>query len=199
MIVAICGKQGSGKSSVANALFNKLNNGVDSLFIKHITTRPIRNSSETFEYIFVDDERYNELSKNDILYSDCSYNTKKGVWKYAINKDDIHTALFKNKIGIIPVSPTDLENLINDFGKEKVLPVFIEVSDDLRKKRLESRTDKKETKRREKDDKKIFEEIKNKCIIINGDYDIDTVTNNIIATIHAFLSVTKGSDTNDIS
>ena len=92
------------------------------------TTRPIREGeTEGVEYHFVDESRLAELKASGKVIELRAYNTVHGIWKYFTVNDE-QFDLEKGSCLMIGTLEAYLQ--IRDyFGKEKVVPIYIEVED----------------------------------------------------------------------
>lgn len=88
-IVLICGRSGSGKTTILNNLRNlvktEINDDVSIVFPKLYTTRPKRENETDEEYIFVSDEEF-ESKRNQMMHVS-EYDTISGIWKYGVMMD----------------------------------------------------------------------------------------------------------------
>ena len=110
------------------------------------TTRPIRlGESEGKEYHFTDDEGYELLVKQGKVIESRAYHTYHGLWRY-FTVDDGEIDLRENNYLIIGT----LESYVKTadyFGKEKVLPILLELNDGVRLQRALDRERKQENPR----------------------------------------------------
>lgn len=125
------GKSSSGKDT----LFKKVRECMPELkTIVGYTTRPIRaNEVDGREYYFVSNDRMLELERNHQVIEKRAYNTVHGVWNYFTADDGQIKDKEENYILI-----GTLESFVkvrDYYGKEKVIPVYIEVDDGVRLKR----------------------------------------------------------------
>lgn len=128
-IFCLMGKSSSGKDTIFNKL--KSDKDLDLNVIVPYTTRPKRNNEiDGVTYYFVDKsvlDRYEESGK---MIEKRIYNTIKGDWYYC-TIDDGNIDINKNQYIII----TTLEayvNLQRYFGKDKIIPLYINVDDGIR-------------------------------------------------------------------
>ena len=146
-IVAIQGLTSSGKDSIVNRVSKELNIPV---LVSH-TTRPIREGIEENgkTYHFVDNDFFNE---NEFL-EQRHYNTEYGVWKYGL-----HISELENKpYSLFIVDRQGYKELQNKLGEDKLVSIFIEVSEEELKRRNKLRGDcPKEFSRRLKSDIEEF-------------------------------------------
>ena len=135
-IYCIMGKSSTGKDT----LFKKIL-GDESLSLKTIvpyTTRPVRAGEKNgVEYFFCDEEKVEELEREGRIIELRAYDTIHGIWKYFTVNDDQIDLEHQNYL-IIGTLESYLK--IRDyFGKEKVVPIYIEVEDGERLKRAIAR------------------------------------------------------------
>lgn len=128
-IFYVMGKSSSGKDTIFQDLLER-----KELELKRIvlyTTRPIRaREKDGVEYYFVDDTELSRLERKGKVIEVRAYDTVEGIWKYA-TVDDGHIDLEQwdyLAIGTL----VSYEKMQNYFGKNKVIPIYIEVADDLR-------------------------------------------------------------------
>lgn len=143
-IFYILGKSSTGKDTIyKNILEDKELNLKDIILY---TTRPIRDGEINGKsYHFVSDEEYVKIKESGAIIEERSYDTMHGVWRYFTVKDE-NIDLDKNDYIIIGVlkSFTDTRDY---FGKDKVVPIYIEVEDGLRLQRALNREKKPENRR----------------------------------------------------
>jgi guanylate kinase len=120
------GKSSSGKDTV----YSRILEDSELIPIVLYTTRPIRaGEREGVEYHFVDDERFNAMRDSGEVIEWRTYDTKCGKWTYYTAKDSISTDS-GDRIGI-----GTLESYLKIkeyLGDEVLVPVYIEVDDDIR-------------------------------------------------------------------
>ena len=125
-IYCIMGKSSTGKDT----LFKKIL-GDESLSLKTIvpyTTRPVRAGEKNgVEYFFCDEKKVEELEREGRIIELRAYDTIHGIWTYFTVNDDQIDLEHQNYL-IIGTLESYLK--IRDyFGKEKVVPIYIEVED----------------------------------------------------------------------
>ena len=123
------GKSSSGKDTVFKKLIED-----SQLKLKPIvtyTTRPKRkNETDGVEYFFINKSQLSDYEKKGKVIEKRAYKTVEGIWYYC-TIDDGQINLEKGYYLLI----TTLEayrNLRDYFGKEYVIPFYIEVEDDIR-------------------------------------------------------------------
>lgn len=128
------GKSASGKDT----LFKKLKERLPELkTIVLYTTRPIREKeTEGVEYHFVDEEKLQEFQKRGKVIELREYNTVHGLWRY-FTVDDGQFNADDNYIGIGTLE--SYRAMKAYFGKERLVPIYIEVEDGVRLERALAR------------------------------------------------------------
>lgn len=124
-IYYIMGKSSSGKDT----LYKELKNRMPALrTVVPYTTRPRREGEKDgVEYFFTDEDGAAKMEKDGKIIELRAYDTVLGVWKYftaddgQINLDDGNYLL----IGTLE----SYEKMVQYYGKEKIVPLYIEVED----------------------------------------------------------------------
>lgn len=129
-IFYIMGKSSSGKDTIYKKIFEiiKENNlNIKPLVIS--TTRPIRQGEQNgIEYYFkTKNEFEKDLLKNDVLEYRV-YNTVNGEWIYYTSKNSIDLES-SNYLGI---GTLDSYKKLKEVYKKQLIPIYINVSDDIR-------------------------------------------------------------------
>lgn len=128
-IYILIGKSATGKDT----LYRKLLEDVRINFkpIITYTTRPIRKGEQNgVEYFFKTKEEHEKTLKEDIIEERC-YQTVYGDWYYYMVKDKQIDINSDNKYLLIGTLPTFLA-LKKYYGEENIIPLYIEVDDDIR-------------------------------------------------------------------
>lgn len=125
-IYCIMGKSSTGKDT----LFKKIL-GDERLALKTIvpyTTRPMRAGEQNgVEYFFCDEEKVEQLEREGRIIELRAYDTVHGIWKYfTVNDDQID---LKNQDYLIIGTLESYLKIRDCFGKDKVVPIYIEVED----------------------------------------------------------------------
>ena len=135
------------------------------ILVSH-TTRPIREGIEENgkTYHFVDNDFFNE---NEFL-EQRHYNTEYGVWKYGL-----HISELENKpYSLFIVDRQGYKELQNKLGEDKLVSIFIEVSEEELKRRNKLRGDcPKEFSRRLKSDIEEFKGYISDYIVYNDNLE----------------------------
>ena len=135
-IFYIMGKSSSGKDTVFQELLAREELGLKKIVL--YTTRPKRSKeTEGVEYHFVNEETLEQLQESGKVIELRAYNTVQGVWQYFTvddeNLDLEHTSYLA--IGTL----VSYEKMKAYFGDGKIVPIYIEVSDDVRLERALTR------------------------------------------------------------
>lgn len=128
-MVYLMGKSSTGKDTVYKKLIEK-----EELQLKQIvpyTTRPIRvGEKQGEEYFFTDEDGYRMLKAQGKVIEARAYHTYHGLWRY-FTVDDGNIDL-KNHNYIIIGTLESFVKTVEYFGKDRILPVLLEVDDGLR-------------------------------------------------------------------
>ena len=128
MIFYIMGKSASGKDSLYRRL---MDTDLNLLRFVIYTTRPKRDREEDgHEYHFVDEKYLND--NNDRIIEKRVYKTVFGDWYYA-TLDDGKVSKEKNYLVIGTLE--SYNSIKKYYGEDQVYPIYIEVSDEIRRER----------------------------------------------------------------
>ncbi len=125
-IFCMIGKSASGKDT----LFRVLAEDSKLSLVRHIpcTTRPIREGEqEGREYHFYTVDEYEKLEREHRIIEARHYNTKHGIWHY-FTADDGQIDLAHHSSLMIG-TPESVLALRKYYGKEEVIPIYVEVED----------------------------------------------------------------------
>ncbi len=140
-LFVMMGKSATGKDHVFQAVIERIQ--VPLKTVIPYTTRPMRaNETEGLEYHFVSVEEKEAMASAGKIIECRSYNTVQGVWYY-FTADDGQIDLQKDSCIVIG-TPEAYEQIRNYFGKELVVPLYIEVDDENRLLRAMKREKKQE-------------------------------------------------------
>jgi len=192
-IFFVMGKSASGKDTIYKKLAS--DNELNLKTVVPYTTRPMRDGEvDGVTYNFTTDNEACEYEQEGRIIELRAYNTVHGVWKY-FTVDDGQITDEGNYLVIGTLE--SYEKYINFFGKEKIVPVYVEVEDGARLIRAIER-EKKEDKpkyeelcRRFLADAKDFSEEKLACLGISVRYeniDLETCINSIKTDILTQIS-----------
>jgi guanylate kinase len=136
-IVFIMGKSASGKDRIYQQLAGDAQLNLKTITL--YTTRPMRNGElDGREYYFVDNEKAESLENENKIIELRSYQTVHGEWKY-FTADDGQIILDGQNRYLIIGTLEAYEKFCEYFGKEHILPIYIEVDDGIRLTRALSR------------------------------------------------------------
>jgi len=135
-IFCLMGKSSSGKDTIFRDLLQE-----EELKLKPVvsyTTRPMRtNEVEGREYYFISKETLDAYELEHKVIEQRVYQTVHGPWYYATIDDgqiDLRTANY-----IMIVTLEAYKSLVQYFGQEYIVPIYIEVEDGIRLERAISR------------------------------------------------------------
>ncbi|SFG12477.1 guanylate kinase [Oribacterium sp. WCC10] len=166
MIYYLLGKSASGKDTIYKRL-KELN--PDWKEVTPYTTRPIREGeSEGVEYHFVSEEQMDSFKADGKMIEERTYQTVYGPWRYGTVDDGQIDFSRKHDYLMIGV----LQSYISTrdyFGCENVVPLYIEVPDEIRLERAKLRELKESTPK--------FEEMLRRFEADNIDFSEDKLQN----------------------
>lgn len=124
-IYYVMGKSSSGKDTIYKELLKR---HPEFYTIVPYTTRPIREGEhDGVEYYFVDEKRLKEMQQAGQVIEVRSYNTKCGIWTY-FTADDGQIDLEQYDYLVIGTL-VSYEAMKRYFGKNVLVPIYIEVED----------------------------------------------------------------------
>lgn len=136
-LYVVMGKSSTGKDTIYKELMAK----TDLKAIVMYTTRPMRDGeSDGREYFFVSDEETVQFEKDNKIIEIREYNTVHGVWKY-FTLDDGQIKKDNNTGYLIIATLEAYKKYISYYGKEMIVPIYIEVDDKTRIHRAIQRED----------------------------------------------------------
>ena len=190
-IAFIMGKSASGKDKIYKNLIEDESLKLNTVIL--YTTRPMRaGETDGVEYFFVNDETAVKMQESGRIVELREYNTVYGVWKYFTADDGQIDLKNGNYLGIGTLE--SFQKMKCYYGKESVIPVYIEVEDGERliraiRREQEQETPKyKELCRRFLADEEDFSEEKIKEADIQKRFvndDLDLCVENIIKYINS--------------
>ncbi len=125
-IYYIMGKSSSGKDTIYKKLMERMRGKLKT--VTGYTTRPMREGeTDGVEYFFVTREKYREMKSQGIVIESRDYNTVYGVWTY-FTADDGQIELEKSDYLLIGTLES-YKGLRDYYGKEKIIPLYIEADD----------------------------------------------------------------------
>lgn len=125
-IFYIMGKSATGKDTIYQELLERKELGLCRLV--PYTTRPIRaKETEGVEYHFVGEEMLREFLDGGRVIELREYNTVHGIWKYFTVDDENMDLEQQDYLAIGTL--VSYRKMVEYYGKDRVLPVYIEVED----------------------------------------------------------------------
>lgn len=122
----ILGKSASGKDTIYRRLLEDPSLGLSPVIL--YTTRPIREGeADGREYRFITDEDVKALEEAGKVLEKRTYHTVRGDWHY-LTADDGQIDLDKKSSLMLGV-PTSCRSMQEAFGRDRVVPVYVEVED----------------------------------------------------------------------
>lgn len=129
-IAFIMGKSASGKDKIYKYLIQQEELGLETITM--YTTRPMRfGETNGKEYYFVSDSDALQMERENKVIEMRCYRTAYGVWKY-FTADDGQIALASGKKYIVIGTLEAYDKFCGYFGKEHIMPIYIEVDDGVR-------------------------------------------------------------------
>lgn len=127
-IFYILGKSASGKDSIFGSLVE--NKGLGLKKIVPYTTRPIREGErQGQDYFYCDEEKVRRLSEENRIIELREYRTVYGPWKYFTAFDD-QFQVDETVKGFLMIGTLEgYLNVSRYFGKNVVMPIYVEVED----------------------------------------------------------------------
>lgn len=128
-IFYLMGKSSSGKDTLYRKLNEENRYGLKS--IVSYTTRPIRGGEQDGrEYHFVSVDAFERMKDTGKVIEYRTYNTVHGIWYYFL-ADDGQIDLEKESYLLIGTLE-GYESLVSYFGKDRIVPIYLEVDDGIR-------------------------------------------------------------------
>lgn len=125
-IFFIMGKSSTGKDTIYQRLLSEKNLSLSPVIL--YTTRPRRHTeTDGVEYHFVDTEKMNQIKAAGHIIEMRSYQTIAGIWNY-FTVDDGSVCLGDNRYLMIGTLES-YRKIREYYGRENVVPIYIEVED----------------------------------------------------------------------
>lgn len=146
-IFYVMGKSATGKDTIYNRLLEMLPQLKPVILY---TTRPLREGErDGKEYYFTTDDTLKKFREEGKLIEERTYETALGLWSY-FTVDDGQIALEESNFYLMIGTLESYKTTRNYYGREKLVPVYIEVEDGTRLSRaLERELHQKEPKYKE--------------------------------------------------
>lgn len=128
-IYYLMGKSSSGKDTIFRKLLEDKELNLKT--IVGYTTRPIREGEQNgVEYYFVCDREMEEMEKKGAVIERRTYNTVHGLWSYFTAIDN--QVKLENNDYILIGTLEAYVKIRNYYGKDNIVPIYIEVEDGIR-------------------------------------------------------------------
>ncbi|MGL5245733.1 MAG: guanylate kinase [Sarcina sp.] len=125
-IFCILGKSGAGKDTIFSSL--KKEKKLNLIPIIGYTTRPMRkNETNGVEYFFIDNDKLKEYEQSGKIIEVRCYDTINGRWYYSTIDDG--QIILENNNYIFIATLEAYKSLINYFGVDVVVPLYIALDD----------------------------------------------------------------------
>lgn len=162
-IVYLMGKSSTGKDTIFRRLLK--DEALDLKRIVPYTTRPVRNGErQGVEYFFVDEARFQEMKERGKVIEDREYHTFHGLWRY-FTVDD---GQIEPEGRYIMIGTLEGYRLLQEYyGREKLLPVLIDLDDGVRLQRALDREKKQQHPR--------YEEMCRRFLADSADFDSEKI------------------------
>jgi len=163
-IIYIMGKSSTGKDTIFKHLLS--DKDLQLKTIVSYTTRPIREGEkEGNEYHFVGESDFIRLKEAGKVVEDRCYETMHGPWRYFTVADE---SIDLSTTDYITIGTLESYKKVRDyFGKEKVIPVLIELDDGIRLERA--------LNREKKQDNPKYEEMCRRFLADSKDFDEELI------------------------
>lgn len=125
-IFYILGKSSTGKDTIYNKILADRDLGLKKLTM--YTTRPIRDGEKQDEsYHFVSEEEYVSIKESGKIVEERAYNTMHGVWRYfTVDNEKIDLANYSYvAVGVL----ASFISIKEYYGKDIVIPIYIDLDD----------------------------------------------------------------------
>lgn len=182
-MIIICGKTGSGKSTVAGIL--EKDYGLKRIVT--YTTRPMREGEKDGkDYNFLDQKTFDRLKERGFFAETADYEASFGHCSYGSSKES-----YDNPNGVIILNPYGLKEVIRTRGREGLHIFYLSIPESLIRRRLFFRGDSlKEIERRLQTDRVDFDGIMDFCDF-QFDQTEETKAEDIAAMIAGLCGITK--------
>ncbi len=140
-IFIVMGKSATGKDTIYKRLLEAEELKLRTAVI--YTTRPIRKSEENgSEYFFVNEDQLKEFQDQNKIIEHRAYNTVHGIWHYfTVNDGQIN---LEEGDYLMLGTLESYAQIREYFGRDKVIPIYLEVEDGIRLMRAIKREQKQE-------------------------------------------------------
>ncbi len=164
-IFVIMGPSCSGKDTLFNKVDEYYNGKLKPIVL--YTTRPMREGEiEGKTYYFIDDKTFDDMKMNNEIIESRSYNTQFGIWTYATASRSID---LDNNDYLTINTLEGFKSLKDYYGEDIVVPLYIQVDEDVRLRRAINREKKQIVEKLKKEGKEIPKESNKDKYAINED------------------------------
>ena len=135
-IICLMGKSAAGKDTIFKELMS--DQKLDLTRIVPYTTRPVREGEQDgVEYFFTEEAAFRQLQEDGKVIESRSYHTCHGLWRYFTVND---RQLQDERRNYIIIGTLEAYRKLQDyFGKERMLPIMVELEDGTRLQRALAR------------------------------------------------------------
>ncbi len=177
-IFIVIGKSATGKDTIYKKLLEEKDLNLRTAVM--YTTRPIRKAEENgVEYIFVDENSLKELKEQNKVIEHRSYHTVHGIWHYFTVDDD---QINLEEADYLMLGTLESYAQIREyFGKDKVVPIYLEVEDGVRLMRA--------IKREQKQEQPKYAEMCRRYLADEEDFSEEKLNNNGIVKKYQNMDV----------
>ena len=180
-IYVLMGKSATGKDTIYKKLLE--NNKISLKEVVTYTTRPIReNEKNGVEYNFVTEQFFRDKKKDNNVIEYRMYNTIHGPWYYFMVNDG-QIDIKSNESYIIIGTLESFAQIREYYGKEVVIPIYIEIEDGERL-----------TRALEREKEQIFpkyEELCRRFLADSNDYSEENLQKNDIKVRYVNVDIDK--------
>lgn len=135
-IICLMGKSAAGKDTIFKELMS--DQKLDLTRIVTYTTRPVREGEQDgVEYFFTEEAAFRQLQEDGKVIESRAYHTCHGLWRYFTVND---RQLQDERRNYIIIGTLEAYRKLQDyFGKERMLPIMVELEDGTRLQRALNR------------------------------------------------------------
>lgn len=194
-IFCIMGYTAAGKDTISNEIVNRINK---LKFLVSHTTRPMRKQEkEGKEYYFINNKEFFKMKECNEFVETRVYHTKvekngeivDDTWYYGLSTREVESCEY----GLFIVDADGFNEIRERYGSSIVIPIYINVKDEILRERAKQRGDlAEEFERRLTDDKIKFRSFRTKVLYKNIFNNEDI--NKAIDEVETFIRVEMGEE-----
>ncbi len=143
MVLGICGKSGSGKDTLIRMIKDR--NKEIYRMVKASDRPPRKYEKNGQDYWYFTKEDFKEAERTGSFITVQSFKVANGdIWSYGIFKNDIEECLDSDCLCLITLTPYEVETLYKKLNKnqlDRLYILYLNITDDIRRKRLLERGD----------------------------------------------------------